>query len=271
MNCLTFGPLILFGIWIGCSGDRSVPVFLLDFDGALASLQVDANPLAKLSSERFADIIRDVIKSSKAVINFIEESFCVEDISSKDMTGTAYSLIRDGLKRGQVRYFPAVEDPYAILKRSFDIQTTNVFQLSDAKIRIYDPQHKHYYVHFVNENGEKRFDSLRRHDSIIKEVYFSMRDATGGPVLAFYTGKSNPIVVKKLTSVPLKRKAVSTDTSVFVESNEALFRFAGRCFASLFFQRLWLLMGFYGHLRHLFYRKLTMPMHQLIFKLRNIT
>ncbi|CAH2062295.1 unnamed protein product, partial [Iphiclides podalirius] len=227
MKLVTFVRSILIVTAIGCNGDRTVPVLLLDFDKSLSLLKVDSNPLVKLSSEHFVEITRDILNSSKAVIIFVEETLCAEDISTKDTNGSAYKHLREALTRGQVRYLPSVADPYAILKKTFNIQNTNVFQMSDAKVRIYDPQHKHYYVHFVDENKEKRIEALRRHDGIMREVYFSMRDATGGPVVAIYTGKRNPIVVKKLASAPLKRNSLSQDASVIVESNDALFRFSG--------------------------------------------
>ncbi|CAG5017407.1 unnamed protein product [Parnassius apollo] len=92
---------------------------------------------------------------------------------------------------------------------------------------MYDANYKHFYVYFVDGPNETRTDVLKRHDSIIKEVYSAVQQLASGPVVALYTGKTNPIKIQRVGVAPLKRHVTSPNPGVIVESRGALFRFIG--------------------------------------------
>ncbi|KPI99573.1 hypothetical protein RR46_00434 [Papilio xuthus] len=181
-----------------------------------------------MSNEFFLDILQDSLRSSKVVVIFVEEMLCSEDISSRDIKGTPYLNLHEGLLTERVRYFPAVRNPYKSLKQIFANHNTNVFHVSNMdKLKMYDSRNSHYYIYFEDTLNETRIETLRRHDLIIKEIYHAVRNYATGPVLGFYTGKNNPMLGKEIKVLPLKRNIISSDTGVSVESNDALFHFVG--------------------------------------------
>ncbi|KPI99108.1 hypothetical protein RR46_02325 [Papilio xuthus] len=181
-----------------------------------------------MSNEFFLDILQDSLRSSKVVVIFVEEMLCSEDISSRDIKGTPYLNLHEGLLTERVRYFPAVRNPYKSLKQIFANHNTNVFHVSNMdKLKMYDSRNSHYYIYFEDTLNETRIETLRRHDLIIKEIYHAVRNYATGPVLGFYTGKNNPMLGKETKVLPLKRNIISSDTGVSVESNDALFHFVG--------------------------------------------
>ncbi|XP_013139280.1 PREDICTED: uncharacterized protein LOC106103910 [Papilio polytes] len=220
--------LILIFFLRTTKGDGILPVFMLDFDRVLTHVKVEPNPLVKISTEFFLDLLQDSKKSSKVVVIFIEELLCNEDISSKDIKGTPYRNMHDELLSERVKYFPAVYNPYKALKQIFANHNKNVFHVGDMdKLKMYEARNGHYYIYFEDNFNETRIDTLRRHDLIVKEIYNAVRNFATGPVIGFYTGKSNPIILKKYKVLPKKRKLISMDGGVSVESRDALFRFVG--------------------------------------------
>lgn len=211
-----------------CFADKNtVPVFMLDHDQVMAHVQFDPNPFAKISASNFADIIHDSIKRSESVIIFIEDSFSVEDISTKDKFGTPFVNLRAALGHNKVKYFPAVIEPYKLLNQVFQPKQFNVFYLrTRTKLQLMD-NFKYIYIFFQDGSNETRADVLRRHDTIIREVLFVVRQLKAGPVVAFYTGKLNPVVVQKVEFVPIKPHPVPRDMGIMVVSSGALFRFSG--------------------------------------------
>ncbi|CAK1587602.1 unnamed protein product [Parnassius mnemosyne] len=213
-----------------CKGDHGVvPVFLLDYGGVMNHLKIEPNPFSKITTTFFTDVVQDVIKNSNIAIIFIENTFSPEDISTKDNKGTVFSHLRDGVLHNQIKYFPAVIEPYKTLRQTFQLHDLNIFYISDTnmKIKMYDTNYKHYYVYFVDGLNETRTDVLKRHDKIIKEVYSAVQQLTSGPVVAFYTGKTNPIKIQSLKITPLRRPSTSPNPGVTIESRGALFRFIG--------------------------------------------
>lgn len=225
----SFNYLTLILIFHSCRADKNtLPVFMLDYDQVMSDVDVEPNPFDKMSASKFADIIHDSIKKSEGVIIFIEESFSAEDISAKDNFGTPFKNLREGLVANKVKYFPGVIEPYKLLNQIFHPQQYNVFYLrSRTKLQLVD-NFKYIYIFFQDGVNETRSDILRRHDTIIREVVFVVRQLKPGPVVAFYTGKFNPVVVEKVEFVPIKPHPVPRDLGIMVVSSGALFRFSGK-------------------------------------------
>ncbi|XP_072943316.1 V-type proton ATPase subunit S1-like [Epargyreus clarus] len=218
-------------ILVQCSAaDRdTVPVFLLDYDGVMANIVVQANPFSKLTTPEFVEIIYEAQKNSKVVILFIEDTFCFEDISRRDKQGCPFFNLHLGLSKKKVLYFPAVSQPFKTLKQKFPQQPFNVFHLSSmtTKLQVYDEKSKHFYIYFQDAEGDSRSQSLRQHDLIIEEVYTVVRRIYDGPVVAFYTGKVNPIPMHKMNFVTVKPTFIRRNPGVTITSTGALFRLIG--------------------------------------------
>lgn len=219
--------LILPLIQTGLAIKDGLPVILMDSGDVMSHLNIQANPFAKMSAPFFADIIHDVIKRSECVIIFVEDNLCSEDISLKDKLGSPYHHLHQGLLKKQVKYIPAVAEPYKILTQIFRPQQFNVFYLSSGvKLQLLDT-FKYLYVYFQDGSNETRAQSLRKHDIIMQEVYFTVRQLKPGPVVAFYTGKVNPIAVEKLEFIPIQPRSAPKDMTIMLISEGALFRFSG--------------------------------------------
>lgn len=205
-----------------------IPVFLVDDSGVMDHLTVDPNPFAKVSTAYFADIIHDTIKRSEVVIIFVEDQFSVEDISLKDKLGTPYHHLHQGLLENKVKFFPGVIEPYKLLNQIFQPQQFNVFYLSSGtKLQMFDGHFKYFYIFFQDGKNETRGEILRRHDLIMREVYFVVKQLAQGAIVAFYTGKMNPVEVQKKGFVPITPIAVTRDPGVMVVTDGGLFRFVG--------------------------------------------
>lgn len=229
--------LLYFLLFQTTKADKDIiPVFLTDDNGAMAHFKVDGNPFAKISTSYFADIIHDVIKRSEVVIIFVEEWFSVEDISLKDKLGTPYHHLHQGLLENKVKYFPGVIEPYKLLNQIFQPQQFNVFYLSSGtKLQMFDGHFKYFYIFFQDGHNETRAEVLRRHDLIMREVYFVVRQLAPGPVVAFYTGKTNPVEVRRAEFVPISPLSVVKDPGVMVVTDGGLFRFVGSFFNCNYF------------------------------------
>ncbi|XP_075989253.1 uncharacterized protein LOC142985141 [Anticarsia gemmatalis] len=205
---------------------NTLPVFMIDQEQAMVHLNLGPNPFEKMSTSKFADIIHDAIRHSAGVIIFVEEHFSVEDISLKDKRGSPYQYLRQNIREKKAKYFPAVIDPYRLLTQIFQPQQYNVFHLrSRTKLELMD-SFKYIYIYFQDGMNETRIDVLRRHDLIIREVSHLVRQMKTGPIVAFYTGKVNPVEVEKLRFVPIKPIPLPKDLGVMVVSSGALFRFS---------------------------------------------
>ncbi|XP_028161783.1 uncharacterized protein LOC114353857 [Ostrinia furnacalis] len=205
-----------------------IPVFLMDYGGVMSHLTVEANPFSKISTAYFADIIHDAIKRSEVVIIFVEDQFSVEDITIKDKLGTPYHHLHQDMLENKVKFFPGVIEPFKLLNQIFQPQQFNVFYLnSGTKLQMFDGHFKYFYIFFQDGKNETRAEVLRRHDLIMREVYFVVRQLAPGAVVAFYTGKMNPVEVEKIEFVPISPIAVTRDPGVMVVTDGALFRFVG--------------------------------------------
>ncbi|KAG6459171.1 uncharacterized protein LOC115449314 [Manduca sexta] len=204
-----------------------VPTFLLDYEEVMKHLTVNPNPFNKISSGAFVNIIHDAIKRSEAVVIFVEDTFCFEDLSVKDKLGTPYYYLRRGLLDKKVKYFPSVISPYDTLKQVLQPQQLNLFYLSPGTKLHLTERFKYLYIYFKDGMNETRAQALRRHDAFIREVYFTVRQLKPGPIVAFYTGKINPVVVERPRFVPIRPSPLPRDDEVMVASEGALFRFSG--------------------------------------------
>ncbi|CAH1642052.1 unnamed protein product [Spodoptera littoralis] len=219
----------IFLLHASLANKNTIPVFLLDHDQIMSHIQVDPNPFSKLTKTNFADIINDSRKRSDATIIFVEDSFSTEDISTKDKLGTPYINLRSGLIDNKVKYFPSVIDPYKLLSQIFQPHESNVYYLSSRnKFQVMN-NFEYIYVYFQDGpyTNETRAQILRRHDAIIREVVFIVRQLKTGPVVAYYTGKLNPIVVEKTDFSMRKTNPAPRKKGVLVASSGALFRLFG--------------------------------------------
>ncbi|XP_023939788.1 uncharacterized protein LOC112047098 [Bicyclus anynana] len=205
------------------------PVFVLDYDKVLDEVSKEANPFTKIKSSDFSDVIEIAIKRSKIVILFVEETLCTEDVTIKDNIGTPFYHLGQAMKENKVTYLPSVSQAYKTLKSHLQALASYVFYLSDSssELQVYDGRLRHFYIYFKDKINETRSIALRRHDLLIKEVYSVVRQVAAGPVVAFYTGKVNPIDVDALNTLPTENLNVRPRPGVTVFSNGALFRFIG--------------------------------------------
>ncbi|XP_059056450.1 uncharacterized protein LOC131850274 [Achroia grisella] len=217
--------IIVLSAKVNLAHKDTIPVFLIDHEGVMDHLFVNTNPFIKTSTTYFANVVREAIKLSEVVILFVEELFCIEDVSTKDKLGTPYLHLRKGIQESKVKYFPGVVEPYKLLYQVFRPQQFNVYHLSSgAKLQTFDGRFKYIYVFFHDGVNETRAEMLRRHDLIMTEVYFVVRQLANGPVLAFYTGKVNPVEIEKLYFFPISPSPPARN-GVTIETDGALFRF----------------------------------------------
>ncbi|KAL0852964.1 hypothetical protein ABMA27_012753 [Loxostege sticticalis] len=225
---MRFLILLILSFQYGRADKNIVPVFLIDNSRVMPYITNQANPFAKISSAFFTEIIHYSIKRSAVVIIFVEETFSVEDVSIKDKLGTPYHHLQQGLSENKVTYLPAVMDPFKMLNSIFQPQQFNVFYLSSAtKLQMFDGHFKYYYIYFQDGKNGTRAEILRKHDLIMRQVYFVVRQLAPGPVVAFYTGKMNPVEIDKVAFVPISPRSLPVDPGVFVATDGALFRLVG--------------------------------------------
>ncbi|CAH2207576.1 jg1072 [Pararge aegeria aegeria] len=208
--------------------DRT-PVFVIDYDNVLTNLPNKASPFMKMKSSDFSNIIEVAIERSKVVVLFVEETFSTEDISIKDKIGSPFYHLDQELREKKATYLPSVSQAFKTLKSHLQPLASYVFYLSDSssKLRIYDKNLRHFYIYFKDGANETRSSALRRHDLLMQEVYLVVRQIAAGPVVAFYTGKVNPVVVETLKLVPTKTENVRPHPGVTIFSSGALFKFIG--------------------------------------------
>lgn len=205
----------------------TIPVFLLDPEQVMAHVQVEPNPFAKMTHAKF-EIIAGSSDSSTGIVIFIEETFSVEDISIKDeVYGTPYENLHGALKANSatLKYFPSVIDPFTVLKRVFPRTVSNVHYIArNSKLQLKD-NFRHIYIFFEDEADESRVDILKRHDTIIKEVLAAAIRLKAGPIIAYYTGKRNPVAVKSVEYVQSNK--MSEDPGIFFSSPLTLLYISG--------------------------------------------
>lgn len=216
----------------GAAQKHTLPVFILDQDKVLSHIQMVSNPFEKITSGKFIDIIQETMRRSDSIIIFIEETFSVEDLTRKDKHGSPYFYMQQSLKDKKAKYLPSVVEPYSLLTHMFPPQDYNVFYLkSRKKLELID-SFKYIYIYFKDNLNETRIEILRRHDMIIREVCFAVRQLKSGPVIVFYTGKTNPSLVEKLHFIPITPNPIPKDMGVMIKSSGALFRFTGKIYFS---------------------------------------
>lgn len=215
---------------IGVSAANPVPVFMLDYEQVMLHVQIDPNPFDKLGSAAFSDVVHDSVKRCAGVIIFVEETFSAEDISTKDgVDGTPYKNLRASLlaNKDMVKYIPSVIQPYQTLKHIFPPKINNLFVLSQhSKLQLRD-NFEYIYIFFKDEASETKADVLQRHDHFIKKVITAVRKLKSGPIIAYYTGKSNPVVAEKVEFIKSPPTVTARKSGIFVVSPRALFRLFG--------------------------------------------
>ncbi|CAG9574882.1 unnamed protein product [Danaus chrysippus] len=207
----------------------TTPVFILDYDKQLKNVNEKGNPFDKMKSSDFSKIVDDAMRLSRIIIIFVEDSFCSEDISVKDKYGSPFYHLGLGLKEKQVKYLPAVSQPYNTLKRKFPPKDVNIFYLSDgnAQLNLYDHRLDYYYIYFKDNKNESRASKLKGHDLSMKEVLLVMHQIAKKPIIGFYTGKVNPVMVEKINFKSVKTYPIHRHPGVTISSSGALFRFIG--------------------------------------------
>ncbi|VVD01162.1 unnamed protein product [Leptidea sinapis] len=205
------------------------PVFLLDADSVLSQVVIRANPFQQTVPEKFVEVIEEARRNSKIVVIFVEETFSTEDTSLKDNLGSPYHHLHKGLTDDKVKYLPSVIEPYRTLKSIFPHQSHNVFYLSSTskKIQIYSGRYTHFYIYFKDSKNETRVDALRRHDVLMKEVYFVIRQIAAGPIVGFYTGKTNPVVLDRQNFISMKPAPIKATPGVTITSTGGIFKLSG--------------------------------------------
>lgn len=233
LNVMNLFYIIAVYLFLRTAADKNtLPVFMIDQDQTMLHITSDPNPFNKISTSRFANIIQESIKRCSGIIIFVEEYFSVEDISLKDKNGSPYVNLRHSVQDNKAKYFPAVIEPYKLLSQLFPEHKYNVFYLkSRTKLELMD-SFKYIYIYFQDGLNETRANVLRRHDLIIREVCFVVSQLKHAPVIAFYTGKTNPVKTEKLHFVPIKPNPVPKDLGVMVVSSGGLFRFSGKIIKS---------------------------------------
>ncbi|CAK1553818.1 unnamed protein product [Leptosia nina] len=221
-----FTALLYITFHIHFGNANTVPVFVLDYESVLPQIDLEPNPFSKVDPNIFLDVIHETLKDDKIVVIFIEELLSTEDISIKDEHGSPFYNLKRGILNGKVKYFPKVVEPYKALKQVFQHRKFNVFHITSAsnKIQIHNGRQKHFYIYFKDVLNETRANALRRHDLVMNEVYSVIKSIATGPVVAFYTGKINPIVIKKMNFLPIKPTSVRRPPGVTITSTGGLFR-----------------------------------------------
>lgn len=222
--------VVIIGLFHAYFCEKTLPVFILDNEKVLAHKHIDNDPLATISTKQFSEIIKNSVDHSEITLFFIEESFCREDHSIKDDEGTPYYHLREGILDDRVKYLPSVTTPYTTITNIFHPQPFNVFYVSstDYKPQIHINTLKYYYFYFKEENdnemNETRSEVLRKHDFIINETYSMISEQGKKPIIAFYTGKVNPIQLDIPISPRRLRRPVE---GVLVQAPRAVFYFRG--------------------------------------------
>ncbi|XP_060801566.1 uncharacterized protein LOC132902014 [Amyelois transitella] len=185
---------LLFLLQFGVTKD-ALPVFLIDYDKVMGDLFIEPNAFYKTDSRIFTDIIDDATKQSKVFIIFVEDHFCSADVSAKDENGTPFSYLHEDVLKYKAKYIPNVVNPVGTVKRILKPTQSNVFVMKPGQQFQPKKDLSFFYIFFKDAENERRIETLRRHDSIIQEVYDKTRQIANGAVTALYTGKSNPVML----------------------------------------------------------------------------
>lgn len=208
---------------------RSSPVFVTDYDHVHShSSDLTSNPFLPLSETLFQGIVQKTKQKASTVIVFVEDHLCTEDISIKDQLGTPYYNLQKSMADNKAFYFPSVLNPFKILSQTLPPQQFNTFHLrsADTKFKISDG-YKYFYIYFEDGKNETRSNSLRRHDLIMREVYFVLQQLIPGPVVAIYTGKRNPITKHTLRLRSVKHETPGKSSVLNFYSDNAQYKFGG--------------------------------------------
>lgn len=220
--------LLIISLFQACSANEDLPVFLIDFDNALSDWKIKPNPFVKINTSHFTDLIRDAVKGSECIIIFVEDTFCSEDIRMKDKLGSPYNHLHQGLLDKNIKYIPAVTEPYKTLNTILQPNQFNIFFLSfGEKLQVLNTL-QYFYIFFKDGANETRAESLRKHDVIITDVYSSIRRFKNAKIVAFYTGKVNPITLEQIEYVPPEPISEPEDLEPMVVTEGALFKLTGK-------------------------------------------
>lgn len=205
----------------------ALPVLMLDEDNVMSRLTLDANPFGKVTSDFFTEIATDALKRAECVIIFVEDSLCNEDLSQRDSLGTPFVNLQLGIQDKKVVYMPSVSQPYHILVEIFEPHASNTFHMgSGEKLHLLD-HHRHVFIYFQDDADLNRTVQLRKHDALMKDIYFTVRQMKGGPVVGFYTGKVNSVPALQLVSEPMVSVESDPERGTMVVTPDALFRLTG--------------------------------------------
>ncbi|XP_013193589.1 uncharacterized protein LOC106137325 [Amyelois transitella] len=194
----------------------------------MSHLLSDVNPFSRTGSAVFSTIVEDAMKRCNAIVIFVEDQFCSEDVSGKDHHGTPFVHIQEDLRHFKAKYIPNVVNPLNVLIRSMKLTETNMIALKPGQNFQPPVTETVFYVFFEDNTSENRIQTLRRHDALIREIYTATHKMSGGKVVGFYTGKVNPVLLSQYgREVSYVEPILDSDQTVFLESEGALFRFVG--------------------------------------------
>ncbi|XP_063371653.1 uncharacterized protein LOC134659875 [Cydia amplana] len=200
-----------------------MPVILLD-PQAVLSPYISKNPFDEMSSEKFSFIALDAIHKGDGVLIFVEEEFSVEDVASRDMHGTPYCYIHNSFLENKAKYMPRVVEPFKTLLKVLPVKRDNVMNAASMR---FDDRSNYHYIHFADGKyvNETRVQMLRRHDDSIKNTYMNFRAKHKGPIIAFYTGKSNPMLdIDRRYKRPSPSKHHTPPDTIMLVTDHALIR-----------------------------------------------
>lgn len=210
------------------NGENS-PVFIIDYDHVHShSSGLASNPLSALGESFLQAVVDKSRENASVVVLFVEDHLATEDLSKKDRRGTPYYYLQRSLAENNAYYFPAVVNPFKVLSEMLPSQQFNVLRLQNANMKLQGfAGHKYLYVYFEDGQNETRSTALRRHDIIMREVYVILRQLVPGPVVAIYTGRSNPTITHGLKSSPSKFDIAKKTTVLKINTDTARYKFGG--------------------------------------------
>ncbi|XP_063631824.1 uncharacterized protein LOC134803051 [Cydia splendana] len=201
----------------------TVPVILIDPQAVLRQ-DISKNPFKDMSSDHFASLALDAIHKGDGVLIFVEEKLSVEDIASKDKLGNPYRHIQKTFVEDKAKYIPRVIEPFRTLEKVLPPRRDNVM-IAATYLRLNDRLNYQYIYFEGGKVNETRVQTLRRHDDFIKDAYLNFCLKRKGPVIAFYTGKSNPMLdPDRRYKPPSPSKLDSPSDTVMLVTDQALIR-----------------------------------------------